>query len=338
MSVRTPGFESNDLAFLTRADYIWYNANVFRYWSKPTRWYRDLSVIIGGQQQQNFDGDITDRQAQVYVGGALPNFWRVNAFVLTRPKLLDDRILRGGPVVERPGVDVYSLGVNSDSRRAIIWNAYAEYAVNDRSGYGKNLNVGITWRPVPQATVTMGPSWNDSRSILQYVRRAADPTSTAFYGSRYIMASIAQKQLGLETRINWTFSPTTSFELFAQPLVASGDYYDFKEFDAPARATSRCSVSIVARTPRRPEPAARPRRSRSIPMGRGRQRRSPSRTRTSTSGRFAGMRCSAGSSGRGPSCTWPGPTPARRPCRSATSGWGATPAACSRTSRTTSSS
>ena len=79
----------------------------------------------------------------------------------------------------------------------------------------------------------MGPSWNNSRSLLQYVRRSTDPTNTAFYGSRYVLAAIDQKQLSLETRLSWTFSPTTSFKLFAQPLLASGDYFDFKEFDAP---------------------------------------------------------------------------------------------------------
>jgi hypothetical protein len=68
---------------------------------------------------------------------------------------------------------------------------------------------------------------------LQYVRRVPDNTSTAFYGNRYVLAAINQKQLAFETRLSWTFSPTTSFELFAQPLLASGDYFDFKEFDAP---------------------------------------------------------------------------------------------------------
>jgi hypothetical protein len=65
------------------------------------------------------------------------------------------------------------------------------------------------------------------------VRRFADPTNTAFYGARYVLAAIDQKQLSLETRLSWTFSPTTSFELFAQPLLASGDYFDFKEYDTP---------------------------------------------------------------------------------------------------------
>jgi hypothetical protein len=233
LNVRTPGFEANDLAFLTRADYIWYNANVFRSFTRPTSWYRDLAIIAGGQEQQNFDGDITDRQLHFFVGMTAKNFWNFNAFYIYRPDLLDDRLLRGGPVVEKPGVDAIGWNMNSDSRGRIIFNGSGEFAKNSLGGWGRNISAGITWRPAPNATLTLGPGWDDSRSILQYVRRFADNTNTAFYGNRYVLASIDQKQLSLETRLSWTFSPTTSFELFAQPLLASGDYFDFKEYDAP---------------------------------------------------------------------------------------------------------
>jgi hypothetical protein len=233
MNVRTPGFESNDLAFLTRADYVWYNANVFRYWSKPTSWYRDFNIIAGGQQQNTFDGDVTDQQLHFFVGGTARNFWNFNTFYIYRPALLDDRLLRGGPTVEKPGVDVIGWNFGSDSRGSIRLNGYGEYAKNRLGGYGKNAGANVTWRPAPNATVAIGPSWSDSHSLLQYVRRVADPTATDFYGSRYVLAAIDQKQLILETRLSWTFTPTTSFELYAQPLVASGDYSDFKEYDAP---------------------------------------------------------------------------------------------------------
>jgi hypothetical protein len=234
-NARTPGFEANDLAFLTRADYMWYNANVFRFWSKPTRWYRNLSFIVGAQQQTNFDGDLTDRQGHVFLGGQTPQFWQWNAFYLWRPAALDDRLLRGGPVVKRPGTGFYSANLSSDSRHAIIWNLNGSYSWNDEGGWGKSYFVNLTWRPSPTTNLSVGPSWNDSRSILQYVTAQSDPTATAFHGSRYVFASIDQRQLALETRVSVTFSPTMSFELFAQPLLASGAYRDFKEFDAPRR-------------------------------------------------------------------------------------------------------
>ena len=233
LNMRTPGFENNDLAFLTRADYLWYNANVFRYWSKPTKWYRDLSIIVGGQQQQNFDGDINDRQFHAFVGTTAPNFWNYSLYYVGRPDLMDERLLRGGPVVQKPSTWAIGSNMGTDARGRVNFNASGEYARNSLGGWGTFISAGITYRPKPNATVSLNPNWNNSRSLLQYVRRTVDPTNDAFYGSRYVLASIDQKQLGLETRLNWTFSPTTSLELYVQPLLASGDYFDYKEYDAP---------------------------------------------------------------------------------------------------------
>ncbi|MEO8620668.1 MAG: DUF5916 domain-containing protein [bacterium] len=40
INTRTPGFEVNDIAFLSRADYIWQQGNVQYTWTVPTSWYR----------------------------------------------------------------------------------------------------------------------------------------------------------------------------------------------------------------------------------------------------------------------------------------------------------
>jgi len=61
----------------------------------------------------------------------------------------------------------------------------------------------------------------------------ADTTASAFYGTRYVMSTLKQRTLGLDTRLNVTFSPTMTLELYMQPFFAAGHYYDFKEYVAP---------------------------------------------------------------------------------------------------------
>src|SRR5262249_25521266 len=61
-NIRTPGYETNDYAFQQRADYIWFNGNIGRIWTKPTTWYRQIITIFGGQDQRNFEGDRTQQQ------------------------------------------------------------------------------------------------------------------------------------------------------------------------------------------------------------------------------------------------------------------------------------
>lgn len=233
MNLRTPGFENNDIAFLTRSDYIWYDANLVRYITKPTSWYRELFIIGGGQQQVNFSGDRTDGQLQFYIQNTLPNFWNITTFYIFRPELADDRMLRGGPVVNRPSQGYISASVNSNSRRALIWNLNYDYSWNAKGGWGTDYSIFAQYRPKSNVTMSFGPSWSESLSMLQYVSTVSDPTATAFYGNRYVLASIKQKTLALDTRLNVTFTPSMTLELFAQPFFATGNYFDFKEFDRP---------------------------------------------------------------------------------------------------------
>jgi hypothetical protein len=233
INFRTPGFEDNDLGFGQRSDYFWYNANIFRNFTKPTSWYQTLQLIAGGQNAHNLEGDRTDGQLQLFAGGTTLKFWNWDAFYIWRADVLDDGLLRGGPVVQRPGLNYVEGDLSSDSRHFVILSGGANYAADGLGGWATGLNMSAQFRPSPSVNITLGPSWNDSRSILQYVGAFADPTAAAFYGSRYVMSSIKQKQLAMDTRLSVTFTPVMTLELYMQPFIASGHYYQFKEFNAP---------------------------------------------------------------------------------------------------------
>lgn len=237
VNFRNPGFETNDYSFLTSADYIWNNFNVFRSWSKPTRWYRSLSLIGGAQRQQNYDGDVTtSSQAQIFASTTTPQFWNMSTFYLYRPRgLIDDRLLRGGPSIRSVGTGFYSFSLSTDQRKSWQINTNPSYSWNTAGGKGTNLNVSTSFQPSSQVNISFGPSWSSSLGKLQYVRGLNDPTATLFNGRRYVLSDIDQRQLSLDTRINLTFSPTMTLEVYAQPFIASGHYSRFKEFDRPRR-------------------------------------------------------------------------------------------------------
>ncbi len=62
---------------------------------------------------------------------------------------------------------------------------------------------------------------------------ASAPTASAFDGNRYVFGYITTKTVSLDTRVNWTFTPDLTLQLFALPFIASGDYSSFREFAAP---------------------------------------------------------------------------------------------------------
>jgi uncharacterized protein DUF5916/cellulose/xylan binding protein with CBM9 domain len=243
VNTRTPGFEVNDLAFLTRTDYVWYNANVNRFWSTPTSWYRRFTTIAGGQQQQNYDGDITDRQLHLFVSSTTPQFWEWSGFSLWRPAVLDDRLLRGGPAVVRQGTRFIEARVASDGRRPLVVEVEGSHGRTGPDGRSTSIGVELEARPTSSVRVSFEPSWDASVTRHQYVTAVSDPTATEFFGKRYVVSSLRQRQLVLETRLNMTFTPTMTLELFVQPLIGSGQYDDFKEF----RARREGSTAIYGR-------------------------------------------------------------------------------------------
>ncbi len=48
-----------------------------------------------------------------------------------------------------------------------------------------------------------------------------------------MFADLEQTTLSMDTRLNVTFTPDLSLELYAQPFIASGDYGALKELKAP---------------------------------------------------------------------------------------------------------
>lgn len=233
VNLRSPGFEVNDLAFLTRADYLWMNGNIVRSYTKPSRWYRNLDLVGGAQQQYNFDGDLTDRQFHGFVGATLLNYWQGSFFAIRRPEADDDRLLRGGPVVRRPGNWFFASNLDTDRRKPVVVGFYPSYSVSDEGYDGWNLQFNVRVKPASNIDLSVAPYYGKSSSARQYVQAVSDPTATAFYGTRYIFSDLDQKNFGFDTRLNVTFTPVLTLELFAQPFISSVHYTRFKEIAAP---------------------------------------------------------------------------------------------------------
>ncbi|MBA2244199.1 MAG: carbohydrate binding family 9 domain-containing protein [Gemmatimonadetes bacterium] len=233
VNYRSPGFEVNDLAFLTRADYLWMNGNVLRMWTRPTRHYRSADVIVGGQQQLNYDGDLTEQQLQAFGAMQFLNYWSASTFIMFQPEVYEDRLTRGGPVVRRARNWTWIANLSTDSRRQIVLATNPSYGRNAEGAYRYSANLDIRYKPASNVSLSLAPAFNRSSSTAQFVRSFEDPTATDFYGRRVVFADLAQHTLSMDTRLNVTFTPTLTLELFAQPFVSTGDYSNFKEFVRP---------------------------------------------------------------------------------------------------------
>jgi len=240
--VTSPGFESNDVGFSSQVDRIWMNGNLVRQFTKPTRLARSSWFNLGGQTAFNYSGDRVDGQMNAYAQVTFLNYWMVNVMNIFRPRKMDDQLTRGGPVVQRASQEFWDVMVMTDTRKAIY------FTVEPNGGCGDGVcnldfSASVTVRPVPNVSLSVGPTWSDDRIPSQYVTTVADPAATAMYGSRYVFANLHQKMLAMDTRLAVTFTPNLTLELYLQPLIASGAYSNFHEFDRP-RSLARSTYGV----------------------------------------------------------------------------------------------
>ena len=93
--------------------------------------------------------------------------------------------------------------------------------------------MNLALQPAPNVRLSFGPSFGRFHNVSQFVRGVTDPEATGTYGRRSVFATLDQRELALDTRLSWTFSPKMSLQLFVQPLISTGDYTDYKEFTTP---------------------------------------------------------------------------------------------------------
>jgi hypothetical protein len=230
---RSPGFESNDMGVVSRADYKWMLANVFRQWTTPGSWYRNMYTIWGVQTQDNYEGDKNEGDMHAWWQATFKNYMNVSTFLLFHPSTYDERLTRGGPTVIHYGYNMWSTNFGTDSRKRVVGNVQVQLIrpVDNTEGGRVAYYPSVTLKPSSRLLVSLSPSLDLDNTAQQYVDAVSDPTvSPQFAGTRYVFGRLQQKTLSMDTRVNMTFTPNLTLEMFAQPFLASGKYTSFKEF------------------------------------------------------------------------------------------------------------
>jgi len=163
----------------------------------------------------------------------LLNYWSFNGSVWASTRSASDVLTRGGPLGVSPKGINFNVGFNSDHRKP--WQVYGGtyYFENEIHSSSLGFYGGLTLRPTASVQFEINPSFDNSTTIMQFLGSQPDSLNSAMYGRQYFFAAIKQKSLDLTTRLNMTFTPALSLQLFLQPFVATGGYYDYKELAQP---------------------------------------------------------------------------------------------------------
>jgi hypothetical protein len=233
MSATSPGFEINDLGYQTRADRATLNTWVGHRWTRPGRVFRSSSLTASVNLGWNFGGDRTSTSGNTSAYAQFLNYWSVNLSLSGGLRVVNDGLLRGGPVGIQPANWSVYGSLSSDYRKPVQGYVEFQHTGNALHGWGDYLYGSLTIRPTATISVSAGPSYSVSLTPQQYVTAFADAGAGATFGQRYVFAEILQHSLDLTTRLNVTVTPTLSLQLYVQPFVATGAYRRFKSLVAP---------------------------------------------------------------------------------------------------------
>lgn len=232
LGIISPRFDVNDLGFLWRADVINMHIGGGYAWRDPTEYFRSFQLIGALFRSYDFDGNIT--WEGVWQDGYYQflNYYSIEWVFAYNPETVNNRRTRGGPLTLNHKGTEYDLFVNSDNRKSwVVSLGSGTYLTEDGDYY--YANVGFEVRPLSNISISFSPSFEKGFDKTQWIGAFDDPTAKATYGKRYVFGEIEQTTISASIRLNWTFNPQLSLQLYIQPLMSSGKYTNFKELAKP---------------------------------------------------------------------------------------------------------
>ena len=229
--IESPEFETNDIGRLNQGDGMVGQGQVQYQQTVPNRLLRDYTVFVETRNEWNFGGE--RQQAQLSPGARLtwPNFWETEVNAEFRGRTQNQRLTRGGPLMQQPRAWNADIEVSNSEAAATRAQVGIGYGRNEDGGLTFDLESEFNMQPAPQLQLSITPQYSREVSTQQYVTALAGGTASTF-GRRYVFAHIDQSEYSTRFRMNYTFKPDLTLDFYGEPFSASGRYGNIGELVA----------------------------------------------------------------------------------------------------------
>ena len=229
--VINPRFDNDDLGFLWRSDMINAHAGAGYQWVDPTDWYRRLESAFVAFQTTDFDGNLIWRGIYAYATMQMLNYYQLRLDGAYNPPTVSNRRTRGGPLtLNRPGYQI-DWEITSDVRKDVDFDINSFLYQERETSW--NLYATLDVKPSRSVSISIGPGIERNVDYVQWVGSFSDASATATFGNRYVFALLNQTTVSANIRLNWSFTPHLSLQLYLQPLISTANYRDFRELARP---------------------------------------------------------------------------------------------------------
>lgn len=233
VGVISPEFDVNDVGFMYRADVINAHVGSGYQWPQPTAWTRYANVLGAAYSNFNFDGDHTWGGVWLQTRATFLNYWSGRISAAVNPDIVNVYRTRGGPKSLFPAGWEFSASGATDSRKPWEFDGGTWGHTISPRNWNRGVWLGTTWKPASNVSLSFAPELFWNQDWLRWVDAFDDPAAMETYGVRYVFAEMYQTELSASLRLNWTFTPKLSLQMYAQPLISSGEYRKFKELSRP---------------------------------------------------------------------------------------------------------
>ena len=234
---RSPGFEINDLGYLQRADqqswstWVGYTDRNVRTLSQQFQWN------FNWWQYWNTAGLAQERAFNTNAHMTLRNAWTLNAggTVGQLGAVYDDRTARGGPTVRISPYVAPWVYISGDDRRALV-PAFAYNYTEGDAGHSHSIRYApaLTFKIASRLNGWAELAYTRGHNDIQWFGALADSAG----GTAYTFAHLAQTTWVLTLRLNYTFTATTSLQVYAQPFVSKGTFSNLRQLSGTPEAGS----------------------------------------------------------------------------------------------------
>jgi Domain of unknown function (DUF5916)/Carbohydrate family 9 binding domain-like len=233
---RSPGFESNDLGFLRRADQTSWNTWV-GYFDRHTRkYYNSFQWNNNWWQYWTTDGLPLEAAYNTNVHITFKNSWSLHTggTVGQLGTTYDDRSARGGPAIRQDPYLAPWLFINGDDRRAVVPYLGVNYFKGDNGrDWSWNASPELDFKAVGRFSSSLSLNWTHNVTDNQWFGNFSDAL-----GTHYTFAHLDQVTTSVTARLNYTFTPNASLQTYLQPFVSKGVYSDVRQLSANPRAVA----------------------------------------------------------------------------------------------------
>ena len=231
---RSPGFETNDMGFLRRADQVSWSTWAGFFDRRTHLFYNRFQWNNNWWQYWTAKGMPLERAYNTNTHITFKNNWgwHMGGTLGQLGSTFDDRAARGGPAVRQDSYIAPWANINGDDRKPIVPYFYIN-GFRGANGRNSDLSMGpeVDFKLLGRFSSALALNWDHNVRDNQFFGKFTTAGVT-----HYTFAHLDQRTTSMNVRLNYTFTPNVSLQTYAQPFVSKGTYSNVRQLSANPRA------------------------------------------------------------------------------------------------------